>query len=263
MPITDDAICLRRSDYSETSLIVRLLTRGHGQVALMAKGVKRPRGRFGGSIDLLAVGQAVFVLPRENSVSTMGTLTAWEQTAMFPCLRSDLLRHAVAMTAGELLGRLTEELDPHPASFEAMIALLQSLQGGDPPVRMLARFGRELLADIGLTPNLARCVGCGSPTWPAACGPAALVRFSGPRAGALCPACPAVPGENTVAVSRGIQDFLIDGQLSSGKLALAFVRWLVYHVQHQLGRPLNSADTLERAIQSALAALAAAKGPCQ
>lgn len=254
MPITDQAICLRRSDYSETSLVVRLMTRQHGQVSLIAKGVKRPKSRFGGAIDLLAVGQAVFTLPPENSASAMGILTAWEQTEVFGRLRTDLLRHAVAMSAGELLARLTEELDPHPASFDAILALLAALEAGEPPVRRLAQFGRTLLADVGLTPNFDRCVGCGLGV-----GDRAMLRFSGPRAGPLCPNCPPRPGENTVAVSRSLKDFFTDGRLTSGKLALEIVRWLLYHVQHQIGRPLHSAENLDRAIQAALAAHAAGR----
>jgi DNA repair protein RecO len=275
MSITDHAICLRRSDYSETSLVVRFMTRLHGQVATIAKGVKRPKSKFGGSIDLLTVGQAVFTLPREGSSGTMGLLMAWDQTDVFPCLRTDLLRHAAATTAGELLGRLIEELDPHPASFDAMLTFLRALQADQPPIRRLAEFMRSLLLDVGLTPNVDACVNCGRlieqeaqpPAKPPAPGsspgrvsaaprPDKLV-FSGPRSGPLCPACQPRPGESTLLISRKIKESFIQGELTSGRLALDIVRWLVYHVQHQIGRELTSAAALERAVEAALAKFAA------
>ena len=181
MSFTDAAICLRRSDYSETSLVLRMMTRLHGQVALIAKGVKRPKSRFGGSIDLLAVGQAVFTLPRESSVSTMGILTAWDQTAVYPVLRTDLLRYAAATTAAELLTRLTAEVDPHPAGFDAMIRYLDALQAGEPPIRRLADFGRTLLAEVGLTPNFEICVACGQEVPSAKCQVPSEERGSGGR----------------------------------------------------------------------------------
>ncbi|MDD4889534.1 MAG: DNA repair protein RecO [Phycisphaerae bacterium] len=261
MPISELAICLRRSDYSETSLVVRMMTREHGQASLMAKGVKRPKSRFGGSIDLLSVGQAVYSLPRENSVSTMGLLMSWDQTEAYPCLRTDLLRHAVALTAAELLARLTEELDPHPASFDAMIRLLRELQGGEPPVRRLAEFGRALLTDIGLTPDFQTCAHCGQPTGPGEFPAARGLLFAGPRSGVLCPRCQPGPGESTVAISRNLQQFFIENTQITGRLALEFVRWLVYYVQHQIGRELNSAATLERAIAAALIAHARSAQP--
>lgn len=262
MPITDSAICLRRTDYSETSLVVRLMTRDHGQASLMAKGAKRPKGPLGGGIDLLAVGQAVFSLPRENSVSTMGLLTAWDQTAIYPCLRTDLLSHAIAMLSAELLTRLTEELDPHPASYDAMIRLLDEMQTGQPALRRFVAFSRTLLEDVGLTPNFATCIECGRAIAPGEVGRAGL-EFAGRRAGVFCPQCPPPPGEDTVSVSRNLQQFFIENTQISGRLALESARWLVYYVQHQIGRPLTCVPALERAIAAALAAHARSARPTE
>ena len=40
--ITDNAICIRRWDYSETSQTVSLLLRNHGVIRGLVKGAKRP-----------------------------------------------------------------------------------------------------------------------------------------------------------------------------------------------------------------------------
>ena len=45
--ITEEpAFVLHRYDWSETSLILEVLTRHHGRVALVAKGAKRPSSSF-------------------------------------------------------------------------------------------------------------------------------------------------------------------------------------------------------------------------
>ena len=43
----EPAFVLHRYDWSETSLILEVLTRHHGRVALVAKGAKRPSSSFG------------------------------------------------------------------------------------------------------------------------------------------------------------------------------------------------------------------------
>ena len=61
--VTDDAICLRVLDFSETSQIVGLLTRRHGLVPMIAKGSKRQskKNSMSGPLDLLTSGEVVFV----------------------------------------------------------------------------------------------------------------------------------------------------------------------------------------------------------
>ena len=39
----DQAVCLRKADYSETSQVVTLFTRSHGKIPAMAKGAKRAK----------------------------------------------------------------------------------------------------------------------------------------------------------------------------------------------------------------------------
>ena len=51
--ITDQAIVIRRWDFSETSQTVSLFTRDHGIVRGLAKGAKREKGDFSGGLDLL------------------------------------------------------------------------------------------------------------------------------------------------------------------------------------------------------------------
>ena len=50
-PYRDHAVLLRRHPYGESSLVVHVLTREHGRVALLAKGAYRPTSRYFGVLD--------------------------------------------------------------------------------------------------------------------------------------------------------------------------------------------------------------------
>ena len=86
--ITDQAICLRRLDYSETSQVLVVLTRGHGKQRLIAKGIKRARkGQTPLGVDLLEHGQATFV-PRSSGSEALAPLTEWKQHDHLGALRA-------------------------------------------------------------------------------------------------------------------------------------------------------------------------------
>ncbi|HEX6574196.1 MAG TPA: recombination protein O N-terminal domain-containing protein, partial [Gemmatimonadaceae bacterium] len=54
--IVTEAIVLHAFDYLETSRILRLMTRDAGVQAVIARGARSSRKRFGTSIDLFAQG---------------------------------------------------------------------------------------------------------------------------------------------------------------------------------------------------------------
>ena len=67
--ITDNAVCIRRWDYAETSQTVSLFLREHGIIRGIAKGAKREKGAFSGGIDLLTRGQVVAMFRQRSAVN--------------------------------------------------------------------------------------------------------------------------------------------------------------------------------------------------
>ena len=100
--VSDDAVCLRVTDFSETSQIVTLLTRAHGLVPLIAKGVKREskKGVVSGPLDLLTSGEVVFVPAK--GMAELGTLAGWELADHRNGLRADLAGLNAAMVAAAI-----------------------------------------------------------------------------------------------------------------------------------------------------------------
>ena len=74
--VTDDGICLRVTDFSETSQIVGMFTRGHGLVPLIAKGAKRASKKnvMSGPLDLLTGGEVVYVPCLAGHIHTISLL---------------------------------------------------------------------------------------------------------------------------------------------------------------------------------------------
>jgi len=137
---TDDGICLRVTDFSETSQIVGMFTRRHGLVPLIAKGAKRASKKnvMSGPLDLLTSGEVVFVPPRTRAAAVarggaIGDAAAWELADHRRALRGNLAGLNAAMMCAEITTHLVHPLDPHEELFgelEAALALLGAETGG-------------------------------------------------------------------------------------------------------------------------------------
>ena len=141
---------LHHYDWSETSLIVEAFTRGHGRVALVAKGAKRPSSGF----------RAVLLPLQPLSLSWGGaaeirTLKSaeWGGGQVMP-LGDALLS---GYYANELLLRLLAREDAHPRLFDAYAALVHVLATNDNETlraAALRAFELLLLRESGHLPAL-------------------------------------------------------------------------------------------------------------
>lgn len=229
--INDQAVALRRLDYSETSQVLLFLTREHGPRRLIAKGIKRGSAKkFAVGIDLLEHGQLAFA-SRTHGDSSLGTLTEWQQVDIHSGLRADLGRLYAGQYAAEVTAALTEENDPHPELFDALISFLQSLARGEEPFELLARYQITLLTSIGVWPDLTRCMLCSRIAPP---GRAAF--FSAHQGGLVCRAC--VPRVAEKRKTHGSTlDALRQNQIT-GETAPAAFEFLDYTIAHtmEIGR---------------------------
>src|SRR5438477_9332566 len=115
--LKDDAIVLRRLDYSETSQILLIFCRELGPQRLIAKGIKRStKTRVAVGVDLLEFGTVV-LSRRSTADAQLGIMTEWRQRDTFSHLRRDLLRLYAGQYAAEAISQLTEAGDPHPGLF--------------------------------------------------------------------------------------------------------------------------------------------------
>ncbi len=163
----DKGICIRTTDYSETSQILTFFTADTGKLSLIAKGAKRPKSSFGGPVQLLTAGDMVFSV---KDGEKLGTLTEFNPTFFGLALRKKLFALNCALFAAELLNLFTKELDPYRVIFDQTIVFLQRLDE-DPDDKALGElilFEFAILKETGSLPVFDRCINCKrkfDPSW--------------------------------------------------------------------------------------------------
>ena len=147
----EPAFVLHRYDYSESSLILEVLTRHFGRVAVVAKGAKRPSSNF--RPVLLPLQPLRLAFGGDAEIRTLKS-AEWVGGQVMPT--GDALLSGYYLN--ELLLRLLARDDPHPALFDAYAATVQVLAGEHQPALQpaLRAFELLLLREIGLLPTLDR-----------------------------------------------------------------------------------------------------------
>ncbi len=246
MPLCEQAICIRTTDYSETSQVLRFLTRGAGILSVLAKGSKRPKSKSGGggALDLLSEGQMVFSQPASGA---MGTLFEFTETVSHLRLRADAGRLDTALYMIEFVGLLLGEGDPHPEAFDLLHNALGRMGDADAPLAaVLAYFQWRMLSHAGLLGQLSNCAECDAGMSDGAPDRGAF--FSSTRGGLLCPSC-GCSSDEKISVSPAAISGLSGLQASRGRRGVLLTddevcgvnRLLSYHASYQLGKPLKMA----------------------
>ena len=144
---TTAAILLRKTRFSDTSLILTWFTKAHGKLKTVAKGALRPKSRFAGTLDLF---YACEISVARSARSELHTLR--EATLLDP--REDLRRNyasvALASYFVELLDFATEADHPAPDLYDLLLRALAYLNQKSPTRRALLHFESELAAALGI-----------------------------------------------------------------------------------------------------------------
>ena len=150
------AFVLHSYPHKETSLIIDVLTRDFGRIALVAKGAKRPHSQLRGVLQTFQPLQAGW-----TGKSELRILTGAEWVGgMLPLEKTALL---CGFYLNELLVKLLARDDPHPVLFDHYVATLNQLAHNEPAPIVLRKFERALLKETGVAADLVRCTGTRQP----------------------------------------------------------------------------------------------------
>ncbi|GCD88471.1 DNA repair protein RecO [Nocardioides sp. LS1] len=189
MPLyRDEAIVLRTHKLGEADRIVTMLTRHHGRIRAVAKGVRRTTSKFGSRlepfthVDLqLAEGRTLDIITQAE------TLTPFSAG-----LGADYDRYTSGTVMLETADRLVpEEKEPNLQQFLLLVGGLRAMASGDRrPGQVLDSYLLRSLAVAGYAPSFEACARCGLE------GPHRW--FNPSMGGVLCATC-RIPGSASPA----------------------------------------------------------------
>jgi DNA repair protein RecO (recombination protein O) len=232
----DRAVVLRKLDYGEADRIFTLLTRTHGKVGAIAKGVRRPESKLGPSLELY--GHVDVLLAKGR-----GELDVVAQVQRMPGERiaGDVERMSHAALIAELAERVCEDRHPVDGVYELTVMALDELARETDPRRASAYFLMAALDLLGYAPQLMECATCAKPLSPR---PAV---FSATAGGFLCDdrALPGMPVVSVAAIK--VLRLMASGDIQTyrrlkldGALIDDIESVLTSQLEHHLDRRLKS-----------------------
>jgi DNA repair protein RecO (recombination protein O) len=182
-----DAIVLSRFDYGEADRILTLITPTGGKIKAIAKGIRRPTSRIGGSLEPFAELTVLLARGRTFDVVTQVSVGhAWLN------LRDSLEGAATAWYLAELADRSLEERHAAEATYSLLKRGYELLDAGMAPSRVARWYEMHLADELGVRPECDRCVECDR-----VLEVDGRFRWVPPLGGVLCERCPGPPHDRT------------------------------------------------------------------
>jgi DNA repair protein RecO (recombination protein O) len=240
-----EAIVIRTRDFDEADKVLVMLTREEGKISAVAKGARRPRGRYAAAAQIFTQVKASLFHGRN-----LDTLSQIEIVESFRHLREDLVRMAYASYLCELMDEMLREKQRSESAFLLLLTTLHLLNATEiDPEPTRRAFELKLFSILGFRPSFEECVACSKPL-----GAAPAVRFAPALGGVLCPTCPS-EGEVVHRLSRGTLETmkrLMDGDIRkagilriAGDMAVEMDRVIADYIKHRTERPLRSKEFLD------------------
>ena len=176
-----EAIVIKKTKLGEADRILTFFTPELGKVQAVAKGVRRPKSKLAGHLELLTHSNVLLVKGR-----SLDTITGCQAIESFLPLKSDLELCACALYATEIVNQFGVDRQENRAMFTLLLDLMRQLSRKDGSRQsdvLLRYFEIHLLHAVGYEPQLQQCVVCREPL--------ALTNayFSVSAGGAVCQKC--------------------------------------------------------------------------
>jgi len=175
-----EAVIIKKTKLGEADRILTLYTPHLGKIQAVAKGVRRPRSKLAGHLELLTY--SLVSLARGRNLDT---ITGSQTINSFLMLKSDLWLTSYALYATELTNQFTADHVENYPLFQLLLETMEQLCQTSNKELVLRYFELHLLDKVGYRPQLRECVSCQLPLTPT------TNSFCSGRGGMLCPDCQA------------------------------------------------------------------------
>ena len=153
----DEGVVLRTHKLGEADRIVTLLTKSHGKVRAVAKGVRRTSSKFGARLEPFMVADIQFYEGR-----SLDTIQQAETIASYGAdIVDDYPRFTAASVMVETADKVTE-LEGSPQQYLLLVGALRSLSRQEHPTELtLDSYLLRALSLAGWAPTFDSCARCG------------------------------------------------------------------------------------------------------
>ena len=229
----DEGVILKTVKLGEADRIITMLTRNHGKVRAVAKGVRRTKSRFGARLEPFMRADMLLAQGRNLDVVSQAVSLA----AYAASISADYEAYESANVIVETVDHIvTAEREGTPSQYVLLVAALHALaEHQHDPEAIACSYVLRSLALAGWTPRLASCVVCGRAD--------DLGYFSEPAGGVMC-VNDHTPGsrhlepgdlEQLRALAAGDWHHL-DGSRLSGEVTRDVAGWAEFYLE----RPIHS-----------------------
>ncbi len=237
----DDAVVLRVQKLGESDRIITLLTRRHGRIRAVARGVRKMTSRYGarlepfGHVDVQwALGSGLHTISQVEGLALLGKHFV-----------EDYPRYTAACAIMETAERLTSEEDqPALRLFLLTLGALRALADGEHAgTLVLDAYLLRAMAHEGWAPALAECAVCATPGRHRA--------FSVAAGGCVCPNCRPPGAAHPHPLTIDLMIALLGGDWKTADAAEPAQRrecsgLVAAHLQWHMERALRSLPLVDR-----------------
>ena len=232
----DEAVVLKTIKLGEADRIVTLMTRQHGKVRAVAKGVRKTKSRFGGRLEPFTRVDLMLYKGRKD----LDTITSADILTSFDAVRRNYGRLTAAAALTDIVDKITPDRERAFSTYALLVGGLQALADDKGPT-VVPAFFVKLLSVSGYHPELRACAGCGDA--------ARLGGFSPSLGGVVCEDCyeeddtaMRMPPERIALLSRLLASEF--GEIARDEETDALTSALRRYAEFYLERPLRSLHML-------------------
>lgn len=159
--LVTDGIILSRTNYGEADRIIKMLTPASGKVSLLARGVRKPKSKLAGGIELFSVSSITYIKGRGD----LGTLISARLDKHYGDIVKRIERVQLGYDLIKVLDRGTED-EPENEYYDLLLSAFDALNNSEIDVQLIRFwFNAQLLQLAGNAPNL-RTDNSGQPLLP-------------------------------------------------------------------------------------------------
>ncbi len=247
MPLHEsEAIILQRYALGESDRLVSFLSRTMGRMRGVAAGARKPKSRFGATLERLSYIRIWFF---ERETRELVRISQCEMIESF----LDAFRDYPSSVALALFSEITETVlpdrEPSDANFRLLLLAAQAVKRTAKPDLPLAYFALWTVKLAGWLPSLTRCARCGDVLDPNAAG-----YFVPSGSAVVCGKCrkpgmrmlsPAAMGAARRMLEERLDRLTEESDAPSPRAARELADLMLDVIERQIDRKLKSRDLLE------------------